>query len=159
MKIAIITVLLLTSCIAASSQPVAVGGDFGRTWINNFLAQNKKPVEQNNSSNLSSWGGVPKGKVLEGDKLVDKQNLTNTLKPSTSWLGDAANSGIPTSTMNGTLNGSSPMFFNKSTIKPIHMIDASWNKTLQGPEPDANGLIHGWPAETYDAVGPALDSF
>lgn len=159
MKTAIIVILILTSSLVASSQPVAVGGDFGRTWINNFLVQNKKPVEQNNSSNLSSWGSVPKGKVLEGDKLVDQQNLTNTIRPSTSWLGDAVNSGIPTSPMNGTFNGSSQMLFNKTTIKPIHKIDASWNKTLQGPEPDANGLIHGWPAETYDAVGPALDSF
>ena len=57
MKIVIITILLLASCLVASAEPVAVGGDFGRTWISNFLAQNHKPVEQNNSTNLTSWGG------------------------------------------------------------------------------------------------------
>jgi hypothetical protein len=161
MKIVIIMILLLTSCLVTSTEPVAVGGDFGRTWINNFLVQNHKPVEQNNSTNLSSWGGVPKGKASVNGKLVDQQNATNLLNPSASWLGDTTNLGSPSSPMNGPFNGTlqAASFFNKSTIKPIHNIDASWNKTLQGPQPDANGLIHGWPAETYDAVGPALDSF
>jgi hypothetical protein len=160
MKIIIVVILILASCLVASAEPVAVGGDFGRTWINNFLAENHKPVEQNTSTNLSSWGGVPKGKALVNGKLVDLQNATNTLNPSASWLGDTTNLGNPIFPMNGTFNGSlqAPIFFNK-TIKPVHKIDASWNKTLQGPQPDANGLIHGWPAETYDAVGPALDSF
>jgi hypothetical protein len=160
MKILIIMILLLASCLVASAEPVAVGGDFGRTWINNFLAQNHKPVEQNNSTNLTSWGGVPKGKALVNGNLVDQQNATNPLNPGASWLGDTTTLGNPSSQMSGTFNESlqAPLFFNKGTIKPIHNIDATWNKTLQGPQPDANGLIHGWPAETYDAIGPALDS-
>lgn len=159
MKIVIIMILLLISSLVASAEPVAVGGDFGRTWINNFLAQNHKPVEQNSSTNLTSWGGGPKGKALLNGNLVDQQNATQN--PSASWLGDTTTSGNPSFPMNGTFNGSMQpsLFFNKTTIKPIHKIDASWNKTLQGPQPDSNGLIHGWPAETYDSIGPALDYF
>jgi hypothetical protein len=159
MKIVIIMILLLASCLVASAGPVAVGGDFGRTWINNFQAQNHKPVEQNNSTNLTSWGGVPKGKALVNGNLVDQQNATNPLNPSASWLGDTTVSGNPSSPMYGTFNGSmqASQFFNKGIIKPVHNIDATWNKTLQEPQPDANGLIHGWDVETYDAIGPALD--
>ena len=47
------------------------------------------------------------------------------------------------------------------TITPVHSIDASWNQTKQtlSPEPDANGRINGYPAETYYSVGPALEAF
>jgi hypothetical protein len=159
MKIVIVMILLLASCLVASAGPVAVGGDFGRTWISNFQAQNHKPVEQNNSTNLTSWGVVPKGKALVNGNLVDQQNATNPRNPSASWLGDTTVSGNPSSPMYGTFNGSmqASQFFNKGIIKPVHNIDATWNKTLQEPQPDANGLIHGWDAETYDAIGPALD--
>ena len=46
------------------------------------------------------------------------------------------------------------------TFSPIHAIDASWNQTQQSllPEPDASGLINGYPAETYYSIGPALGS-
>jgi hypothetical protein len=46
------------------------------------------------------------------------------------------------------------------TVSPIHAIDASWNQTQQSllPEPDASGLIKGYPAETYYSIGPALGS-
>jgi hypothetical protein len=159
MKIVIVMILLLASCLVASAGPVAVGGDFGRTWISNFQAQNHKPVEQNNSTNLTSRGVVPKGKALVNGNLVDQQNATNPRNPSASWLGDTTVSGNPSSPMYGTFNGSmqASQFFNKGIIKPVHNIDATWNKTLQEPQPDANGLIHGWDAETYDAIGPALD--
>ena len=45
------------------------------------------------------------------------------------------------------------------TFSPIHAIDASWNQTQQSlqPEPDASGLINGYPAEMYYSIGPALD--
>ncbi|MCX6669265.1 MAG: hypothetical protein NTV25_05585 [Methanothrix sp.] len=47
------------------------------------------------------------------------------------------------------------------TFTPIHEIDASWNQTRQAqqPQPDANGLINGYPTEIYDSWGPALSSF
>lgn len=161
MKSAITVILLMAFCLGANSKPIDVGGDFGRAWINNFLAQNPKPVEQNNSTDLSSWGGAPKGKELVDGKLVDQQNATNPLNPTTNWLGDPAISGNGISPAGMTFNGSSQalVFSNNGIIKPIHAIDATWNKTLQGPQPDANGLINGIPAEMYDAIGPALFNF
>jgi len=47
---------------------------------------------------------------------------------------------------------------------PVHAIDASWNQTTRSfyalqPQPDAQGLIGGVPAETYYSIGPALESF
>jgi hypothetical protein len=47
------------------------------------------------------------------------------------------------------------------TITPVHAIDATWNQSLQAlqPEPDASGMINGYPAETYYSIGPALISF
>jgi hypothetical protein len=46
------------------------------------------------------------------------------------------------------------------TVSPIHAMDASWNQTQQSllPEPDASGLINGYPAEMYYSIGPALGS-
>ena len=50
-------------------------------------------------------------------------------------------------------------FLVSGTITPIHAIDATWNKTQQSllPQPDASGLINGYPAETYYSIGPAIE--
>ena len=40
MKIVLILVALIAFCLVAAAEPVAVGGDFGRTWISNYLAKN-----------------------------------------------------------------------------------------------------------------------
>jgi hypothetical protein len=46
------------------------------------------------------------------------------------------------------------------TIRPVHAIDATWNQTAAAaPQPDANGLIYGVPAEVYDSWGPAIVNF
>jgi hypothetical protein len=43
---------------------------------------------------------------------------------------------------------------------PIHSIDASWNQSKSIlPEPDAYGMINGYPAEIYYSIGPALENF
>jgi hypothetical protein len=45
------------------------------------------------------------------------------------------------------------------TFSPIHAIDESWNQTQKSllPEPDASGLVNGYPAEMYYSIGPAID--
>jgi hypothetical protein len=45
------------------------------------------------------------------------------------------------------------------TTRPVHGMDSSWNQTLpeQYPKPDSSGRVHGWPAEEYYSIGPALD--
>jgi len=153
MKIVLILVALLALCLIASAEPVAVGGDFGRTWISNYLAKNPSPVSQDNNSSSANWGNAPKVQGTIGSNMV--QNATNPVKPSTNWLGDTTNMGPSSSPTNFT----QVPFFIGGGSKPIHSMDASWNHTTQIPTPDANGLIHGWDADTYDAIGPALDYF
>ena len=153
MKIILIMVALLAFCLITSAEPVAVGGDFGRAWISNYLAKNPSPVSQDNNSSSGNWGNAPKVQGTIGSNMVSKQNVTNSIKPGASWLGDATNVGNPSSPQNFT----QVPFLIMGGLKPIHAIDASWNHTAQIPQPDANGLIHGWDAESYDAIGPALD--
>ena len=46
------------------------------------------------------------------------------------------------------------------SYSPAHSIDASWNQSRSlMPEPDAYGMISGYPAETYYSIGPALAGF
>jgi hypothetical protein len=155
MKIVLLIMLVLMAfCLTASAEPVVVGGDFGRAWISNYLASNPGPVSQNSNSSSGNWGNAPKVQGTIGSDMLSKQNTTNTIKPGTNWLGDATNLGNPTIPQNFT----QVPFLIMGGLRPVHAIDASWNHTAQIPQPDANGLIHGWDAETYDAVGPALDS-
>lgn len=52
-----------------------------------------------------------------------------------------------------------PYYISKS-FTPIHSIDASWNQsTSLQPEPDAYGMINGYPAEIYNSIGPVLANF
>ena len=151
MKIVLILVALLAFCLIASAEPVAVGGDFGRAWISNYLAKNPSPVSQDNNSSSANWGNAPKVQGTIGSNMV--KNATNPVKPSTSWLGDTTNMGPSSSPTNFT----QVPFLITGGSKPIHAMDASWNHTTLIPQPDSNGLIHGWDADTYDAIGPALD--
>jgi len=156
MEIVFIVVALLAFCLTASAGPVAVGGDFGRAWISNYLAKNPSPVSQgNNSSSSGNWGNAPKVQGTIDSNMFSQQNTTNSIKPSANWLGDTTNLGNPSSPHNFT----QVPFFISGDSKPTHAIDASWNHTALIPQPDAYGLIHGWDAETYDAIGPALDYF
>jgi hypothetical protein len=154
MKAALIMIVLLAFSLGASANPIAVGGDFGRTWISNYLAKNPSPVSQGNNSS-GNWGNAPKVQGTINSDMVSQQNATNPIKPSSNWLGDSTNLGNPSSSQNFT----QVPFFIGEGLKPVHAMDASWNHTAQRPQPDANGLIHGWDAETYDAIGPALDYF
>jgi hypothetical protein len=97
MKIMFTAAVLLALCLAVLAQFVVtssgsgnfqeVGGDFGKSWISNFQAQNNKTADQGNNATLWGWGSIPKGKVLAGDKLVDAPNGT-WLYNSTNWMGD-----------------------------------------------------------------------
>jgi hypothetical protein len=154
----ILLILLMACCLVASAQVVSgaekiqsVGGDFGRTWLENLQAQNPEPTAQDSEGSLSSWGGAPKGnnitKPLDQDWLGVTTTLGNESNPKNNTTSEAAKK-IP--------------FTISKTFSPIHEIDASFNQTLQVPEfpqPDKNGLINGLPAETYYAIGPAFFDF
>jgi len=165
----ILLILLMAFCLVASAQVVigaekiqSVGGDFGRAWLDNYQAQNPKPTAQDSEANLSSWGGVPKGNISEGNNLLNSQSTTNTL--SQDWLGTTTILGNSSPLKNDTINGTAKSipFSISKTYSPIHQMDASFNQTLQVPQlpqPDKNGLINGLPAETYYAIGPAFFEF
>lgn len=97
MKIMFTAAVLLALCLVAIAAFVAtssgsgkfqeVGGDFGKSWINNFQAQNSKTADQGNNTTLWGWGSKPKGKALVGGKLVDAPNTT-WLYNTTNWMGD-----------------------------------------------------------------------
>ncbi len=84
----LISGILLAACHAQpTSNFQSVSGDFGRTWLSNFLAQNPKPAE--NNSSLWSWGSAPKGSMLLNDKLVPISNSTiAAANNAANWLGD-----------------------------------------------------------------------
>ena len=161
-------ILFMAVCLVASAQVHGadkiqnVGGDFGRSWLESYLAQNPKPGAQDNDNNLSSWGGAPKGNASAGSNLFNQQKAKTP--PVQDWLGITTPLGIENNTKNNSLNVTRqgiPFSISK-TITPIHQIDASWNQTLpelQFPQPDKSGLIYGIPAETYYSIGPAYFNF
>ncbi len=81
---------LLMACYAQpASRFESVGGDFGRTWLNNFMVQNPKPAE-NNSSGLWNWGSAPKGRTVMNGKMVpDPYYIWKSLNYTKGWLGEA----------------------------------------------------------------------
>ncbi len=65
-----------------------VGGEFGKSWINNFLAQSGPPVQTTNNTSLWTWGDMPVGKTLVNGKLVPiDDNGTVTIR-ARDWMGE-----------------------------------------------------------------------
>ncbi len=97
LKIMFTVTVLLALCLVVFAQLLVlcsssgrfqeVGGDFGRTWISNYLAENPRPASQANNSTLWGWGTIPKGKALIGGKLADAPNST-WLYAATDWMGE-----------------------------------------------------------------------
>ncbi len=95
MRIALASVVLLVVCLLMadcyaqfpfSSQ--YVGGDFGRSWLSNFHAQNPQPSGQNPESRLWSWGHAPKGSIVVNGKLVpDPYYVWKSLNYNSGWMG------------------------------------------------------------------------
>lgn len=175
MKIKLMTVMLMVFCLAVSAQLIIlcsgfngvqkVGGDFGRAWLSNNVAQNTSlaAASSNNSTsnnttdnNTADWGGAPKGTTDLKSNLVKPPN---TQKTSSDWLGSSTITGSQTNPTDISQNGDNQRYFATGTQSPVHKIDASFNQTIGNPQPDANGLINGIPAETYYAFGPALFGF
>jgi hypothetical protein len=95
MKAAPAIALLLLICLSATdcyaqtaSNFQNVGGDFGRSWMARFGAQNPQPVQQNLTNDLWSWGGSPKGTiVINGQLMTDPYNYWKSLNYTSGWLG------------------------------------------------------------------------
>ena len=72
--------MLVLLCIAlliipSLSQPVIVGGNYGRIWLNNSGNRNIIP----SSSGLWDWGQTPSGYILMNGKLVSTGESGSTL--------------------------------------------------------------------------------
>lgn len=61
--------------IPSLSQPVNVGGNYGRSWLNNSGNKNIIP----SSSGLWDWGQTPSGYILMNGKLVSTGESGSTL--------------------------------------------------------------------------------
>lgn len=69
----------------------SVGGDFGKTWLANFLDLNPglQPKDENSTA-LWGWGGAPKGSVIQNGLLVtDPYYIWKSLNYTSGWLGQA----------------------------------------------------------------------
>lgn len=69
----------------------SVGGDYGRTWLKDFQAQNpaKQPQAQNSTA-LWGWGGAPKGSMIQNGSLVaDPYYIWKSLNLTSGWMGQA----------------------------------------------------------------------
>jgi hypothetical protein len=91
-------ILLLTLCVVVFAESIAisdssakfqqVGGDYGKSWINNLKDQNPIPADQGKNATLWGWGNMPKGKELVGGKLIDAPNTTWIYNNPADWIGN-----------------------------------------------------------------------
>jgi hypothetical protein len=138
----IMAAILAFCLIASAAEPIAIGGDFGRAWISNYLAKNPSPFPEDNNSSSGNWGNAPKVQGTIGSNMVS--NVTSPINPTTNWLGDPTSMGNPSSPQNFK-----PVpFLISGTLKPVHAIDSSWNKTATY-NADAKGKIYGYDPDTY----------
>lgn len=119
---------LLTACQAqTTSNFQSVGGDYGRTWLNNFQAHNpdKQPQAQNSTS-LWGWGGAPKGRVIQNGSLVaDPYYVWKSLNLTSGWMGQAyvdPKTGYPVYAFLDPYTGYPDYFYvNPKTGQPVYI--------------------------------------
>lgn len=95
----VLSTLLMAAYAQSSGQYQSVGGDFGRTWLNDFKTQNPTPAKNDSSNSLWNWGGAPKGRsVINGQLMNDPYYYWKSLNLTYGWLGQAyvdKNTGYP----------------------------------------------------------------
>lgn len=158
-RLILITVLvlgiLLTACdCQPTSHFQSVSGDFGRTWLNNFIAQNPKPAE-NNSSSLWNWGGAPKGRmIVDGKMVTDPYYIWKSLNYTSGWLGKAytdPKTGYPVYAYVDPNTGMPRYFYvDPNTGKPVYtnVGPTAGNPGYDGVSPDDLSDF-GMPASSY----------
>ncbi len=127
----ILSLILTASSAQLTNQFQSVGGDFGKSWISNFRAQNQPVASDNLKNDLWSWGNKPKGKTVVDGKLVDETNKSTKVNYTANWLGDIP-LGKPV-----YFNSSSPYgyygqdpynskFVNAAPFTPLSLSDDPW---------------------------------
>jgi len=99
MKTALAVMIVLIACLLAvdchaqdASRFQSVGGEYGRSVIGTFEANDTAPSSgSNNSGNgsLWNWGTAPKGSLIKNGKLVDDPFATwKSFNYSEGWIGE-----------------------------------------------------------------------
>lgn len=129
----LITVILISGILSATSQEQAtgtyqsVGSDFGRAWLKNFQAQNPAQQPQvQNSTALWSWGGSPKGTLIQNGLLVtDPYYIWKSLNLTSGWMGQAyvdPDTGYPVYAFVDPYTGYPDYFYmDPKTGKPVYI--------------------------------------
>jgi hypothetical protein len=128
-----ITIILVLGILLATCQAQvtgnfqSVGGDFGRTWLKNFISQNPEEQPQaQNSTALWSWGGSPKGSMIQnGSLVVDPYYIWKSLNLTSGWMGQAyvdPKTGYPIYAFVDPYTGYPDYFFvDPKTGKPVYI--------------------------------------
>ncbi len=69
MRTLLILLLIVLLAIPAISQPLQVGGTFGKTWLTQY--GDRGVVKQSSGPGLWSWGTIPKGQILSNGRLTE----------------------------------------------------------------------------------------
>jgi hypothetical protein len=96
MKIAFALIILLVFCqlfASCSAQSTShfqsVSGDFAKSWLAGYKAQNPEAAQKNESGDLWSWGSAPRGsRIVNGELVTDPNYLTPWKNITSNWLGD-----------------------------------------------------------------------
>jgi hypothetical protein len=75
MKLSIILPCVALMIVPSISQPVNVGGTYGKNWIGNSGNKNIIP----SSAGLWDWGSIPLGYILANGKLVSTGDSGNSV--------------------------------------------------------------------------------
>ena len=123
----VLGILLVTCQAQTTGNFQSVGGDFGRTWLKDFQAQSpaKQPQSQNSTS-LWSWGGAPKGRLVQNGSLVtDPYYIWKSLNLTSGWMGQAyvdPKTGYPVYEFVDPYTGNPDYFYvDPKTGKPVYI--------------------------------------
>jgi len=115
-----LVVSILIGGAFCSSSIQSVGGDFGRSWLENL------PEDESTSAlpsgDLWSWGGMPVGKEIVDGQLVDSVHEGMVVINGTDWMGT-----VPQGTplyLNNTSN-------NSESLTPFFLSDDPWIRAQQ----------------------------
>jgi hypothetical protein len=130
-------------CLLALGEPVQfVGGEYARSWLNNFMAYNEPPVKADMTNDLWTWGGVPQGKAVVDGRLVSLNNTTTIINRSGDWLGETP---LTKPTWIGPSNPS-------SVFSPLYLSSDPWIRAQQLGLP-----LYGNPGDYPEYVFPLDD--
>jgi hypothetical protein len=119
LAILIAFLLLYTICQVAALAPQNVGGDFGKSWLQQHGTQ---PNVAQNTTALWNWGNLPKGYAIYNGQLIPPG-----AGPVWYYPGAFINNNTPIITNSTALarTGTDPWTLAELTGQPVVMLDTS----------------------------------